>query len=209
MSAHVVVLDYGSGNVHSALKAIEHAGASVELTSDRNKVLAADGLVVPGVGAFATVMKALERVSAGELIDKRLSGGKAVLGICVGLQVMFESGSEHGIQTEGLGQWPGSVDQLVAPRLPHMGWNNVEVGANSILFEGLENEMFYFVHSYAAKEFSLQVDPPFVSPSVAYATHGERFVASVENGPLSGVQFHPEKSGEAGIQLLRNWIGSL
>jgi imidazole glycerol-phosphate synthase subunit HisH len=209
VSAHVVVLDYGSGNVHSALKALERAGASVELTADRDSVLSADGLVVPGVGAFATVMSALQKVSASELIDKRLSGGKAVLGICVGLQVMFESGSEHGIETEGLGQWPGSVDQLVAPKLPHMGWNTIEAPENSKLFEGIADEMFYFVHSYAAKEFSLQVEAPFVPPAVSYSNHGERFVAAVENGPLSGVQFHPEKSGEAGIRLLRNWIGTL
>ncbi len=209
MSARVVVLDYGIGNVHSAVKALEYAGAKVELTSDPSKVNSADGLVVPGVGAFAAVMKALTKVNAAELIDKRLAGGKPVLGICVGLQVMFEKGLEHGVETEGLGQWPGVVAKLESPKLPHMGWNNVAASADSKLFEGLKDELFYFVHSYAAKEFTLQVDPPFIAPVVSFAEYGEKFIAAVENGPLSGVQFHPEKSGEAGITLLRNWLATL
>lgn len=209
MSARVVVLDYGIGNVHSAVKALEYAGAKVELTSDPSKVNSADGLVVPGVGAFAAVMKALTKVNAAELIDKRLAGGKPVLGICVGLQVMFEKGLEHGVETEGLGQWPGVVAKLESPKLPHMGWNNVAASADSKLFEGVEDQLFYFVHSYAAKEFTLQVDPPFIAPVVSFAEYGEKFIAAVENGPLSGVQFHPEKSGEAGITLLRNWLATL
>lgn len=209
MSARAVVLDYGIGNVHSAVKALEYAGAKVELTSDPSKVNSADGLVVPGVGAFAAVMKALTKVNAAELIDKRLAGGKPVLGICVGLQVMFEKGLEHGVETEGLGQWPGVVAKLESPKLPHMGWNNVAASADSELFEGLKDELFYFVHSYAAKEFTLQVDPPFIAPVVSFSEYGEKFIAAVENGPLSGVQFHPEKSGEAGITLLRNWLATL
>lgn len=209
MIARVVVLDYGIGNVHSALKALEYAGAEVELTSNSDKVLSADGLVVPGVGAFGAVMQALRKVKAPELIDKRLAGGKPVLGICVGLQVIFEKGLEHGEDTDGLGQWPGVVSKLSSPKLPHMGWNNVFAAEGSKLFAGIEQELFYFVHSYAAKEFSLQVDPPFVSPKVSFAEYGERFIAAVENGPLTGVQFHPEKSGEAGISLLRNWLGTL
>jgi glutamine amidotransferase len=209
VSAHVVVLDYGIGNVHSAVKALEHAGANVELSANPSKVEKADGLVVPGVGAFAAVMDALRKVRAPELIDKRLAGGKPVLGICVGLQVMFETGLEHGLETEGLGQWPGVVAKLESPKLPHMGWNNVQVAPGSSLFRGVENELFYFVHSYAAKEFKLQVAPPFVNPAVTYAEYRERFVAAVENGPLTGVQFHPEKSGEAGLALLRNWVASI
>lgn len=209
MSAHVVVLDYGIGNIHSAVKALEYAGAKVELTSDSQQVLSADGLVVPGVGAFGAVMQALHRVKAPELIDRRLAGGKPVLGICVGLQVMFERGLEHGEVSAGLGQWPGEVSKLESPKLPHMGWNNVFAPAESKLFAGIDQELFYFVHSYAAKEFSLQVDPPFVTPAVTYAEYGERFIAAVENGPLTGVQFHPEKSGEAGITLLRNWLGTI
>ena len=209
MSARVVVLDYGIGNVHSAVKALEYAGAAVELTSDPSKVQSADGLVVPGVGAFAAVMKALIKVKAPELIDKRLAGGKPVLGICVGLQVMFEMGLENEIETQGLGQWPGVVSKLDSPKLPHMGWNNVAAPDESALFEGVADQLFYFVHSYAAKEFTLQVDLPFIRPVVSFSEYGEKFIAAVENGPLTGVQFHPEKSGEAGITLLRNWIATL
>jgi glutamine amidotransferase len=209
VTKRVVVLDYGIGNVHSAVKALEYAGAEVELTADSKKVQDADALVVPGVGAFAAVMEALNKVKAPELIDKRLSGGKPVLGICVGLQVMFEKGLEHELETEGLGQWPGVVAKLNSPKLPHMGWNNVSSAKDSKLFAGIENELFYFVHSYAAKEFSLQVDPPFIAPAVSFAEYGERFIAAVENGPLTGVQFHPEKSGEAGISLLRNWLRTI
>ena len=209
MTKRVVVLDYGIGNVHSAAKALEYAGAEVELTADSKKVQDADGLVVPGVGAFAAVMESLMKVKAPELIDKRLSGGKSVLGICVGLQVLFEKGLEHDLETEGLGQWPGVVSKLDSPKLPHMGWNNVETSQDSKLFAGIENELFYFVHSYAAKAFSLQVDPPFIAPVVSFSEYGEKFIAAVENGPLTGVQFHPEKSGEAGISLLRNWLGTI
>jgi len=209
VSARVVVLDYGIGNVHSAVKALEYAGAEVELTSDPSKVQSADGLVVPGVGAFAAVMKALTKAKAPELIDRRLAGGKPVLGICVGLQVMFEMGLENEIETQGLGQWPGVVSKLDSPKLPHMGWNNVAASDESTLFEGVADQLFYFVHSYAAKEFTLQVDLPFIRPVVSFSEYGEKFIAAVENGPLTGVQFHPEKSGEAGITLLRNWIATL
>lgn len=209
MSARVVVLDYGIGNVHSAVKALEYAGAEVELTADVAKVQQADGLVVPGVGAFAAVMQALIKVKAPELIDKRLAGGKPVLGICVGLQVMFEKGLEHEIETDGLGQWPGVVAKLDSPKLPHMGWNNVMASDSSNLFRGVSDQLFYFVHSYAAKKFTLQVDPPFVTPAVSFAEYGEKFIAAVENGPLTGVQFHPEKSGEAGITVLKNWLATL
>lgn len=208
-SPFVVVLDYGSGNVHSAAKALEVAGARVELSSDRAKILAADGLVVPGVGAFAAVMERLESVAGAELVDKRLAGGRPVLGICAGMQIFFEQGVEGGVAVEGLGQWPGTVTELDAPVLPHMGWNTVEAGEGSVLFGGVENERFYFVHSYAAQEWPLEVVPPYPGPSLTWATHGSRFLAAVENGPLSATQFHPEKSGEPGIRLLRNWISSL
>lgn len=205
----VAVLDYGSGNVHSAVKALERAGADVTLTRDPAAVLAADGLVVPGVGSFDAVMRALRAVNAAELIDRRLAGGRPVLGICVGEQVMFERGVERGVETEGLDQWPGTVHRLDAPRLPHMGWNTVDVAPGSTLFAGIEQERFYFVHSYAATEWSLEGRTDATRPKVTWAEHGERFVAAVENGPLTATQFHPEKSGEAGIQLLRNWIASL
>jgi glutamine amidotransferase len=206
---NVVVFDYGSGNVHSALKALEHAGASVSLTRDKAQALEADGLVVPGVGAFEAVMTALVEAGGDHIIDSRLAGGKAVLGICVGLQVLFEVGMEHGVTTAGLGQWPGVVDKLEAPRLPHMGWNTVEVPEGSQLFRGVENERFYFVHSYGVTQFELEGGGPLAAPLVTWAEHGQRFVAAVENGPLSATQFHPEKSGPAGLTLLRNWVESL
>lgn len=209
MSPRVVVYDYGSGNVHSALKALERAGADVSLTNNRQEALEAHGLVVPGVGAFTTVMAGLREVGGEEVIDKRVAGGRPVMGICVGLQIMFERGMEHGVDTPGLGQWPGGIEQLEAPILPHMGWNTVEVAAGSALFAGVESERFYFVHSYAATQWLLEDTGSLPSPLVSWATHGQRFVAAVENGPLTATQFHPEKSGEAGLALLRNWVDSL
>lgn len=205
----VVVLDYGSGNVHSAAKALEEAGAVVELTADRTRVLEADGLVVPGVGAFAAVMAALDGVRGGELIERRLAGGRPVLGICVGMQVLFERGVERGVDTAGLGEWPGVVDELEADVLPHMGWNTVDAAEGSVLFDGIRDERFYFVHSYAARSWDLDVYGAFAQPKVTWAEHGGRFVAAAENGPLSATQFHPEKSGAPGIRLLSNWLGSL
>ncbi|GHD49929.1 imidazole glycerol phosphate synthase subunit HisH [Mycetocola manganoxydans] len=205
----VVVLDYGSGNVHSAVKALEAAGASVELTGNRARALEADGLLVPGVGAFSAVMEQLRSSRAAEVIDRRLAGGRKVLGICVGMQVMFEQGVERGLETEGLGEWPGTVAELDAPVLPHMGWNTVDAPEDSVLFRGLRDERFYFVHSYAAQDWTLDVTPPFPAPRVTWAEHGTRFIAAVENGPLSATQFHPEKSGDAGIRLLKNWVASL
>ena len=204
----VVVLDYGSGNVHSVAQALEVAGAKVQLTADRDAVLAADGLVVPGVGAFDAVMRQLAAVKGGALVDQRLVAGKPVLGICVGLQVMFEHGVEHGIDTEGLGQWPGVVEQLSAPMLPHMGWNTVEAPAESVLFNGVADQRFYFVHSYGVQNFPELGGGAFAKPIVTWGEYGSRFVAAVENGPLSATQFHPEKSGQAGIRLLTNWIDS-
>ena len=208
IAPRVVVLDYGSGNVHSAANALAEAGANVELTRDRDAVLNADGLLVPGVGAFAAVMDQLNSINAGELIDKRLVAGKPVLGICVGLQVMFELGVEHGLETEGLAQWPGTVEKLDAPILPHMGWNTVESAKGSKLFNGVEHERFYFVHSYGVKKWELIVDGPLAAPKVTWADYGGKFIAAVENGPLSATQFHPEKSGQAGIKLLSNWLGT-
>lgn len=205
----VVVLDYGSGNVHSAAKALEAAGANVDLTADRSRVLAADGLLVPGVGAFSAVMFALDSVHGGDLVDLRLAGGKPVLGICVGMQVLFGRGVERGVETEGLDQWPGVVTELEAPILPHMGWNTLEAPAGSVLFNGIADERFYFVHSYAATQWTLETMPPFPEPKLTWAEHGTRFLAAVENGPLSATQFHPEKSGEPGIRLLTNWLESL
>ena len=209
ISPSVVVLDYGSGNIHSAAKALELAGARVTLSSDKSVAEAADGLVVPGVGAFAAVMAQLTAVRGGAAVEKRLTGGRPVLGICVGMQVLFEHGVERGNDTPGLGEWPGVVTELDAPILPHMGWNTVEAPEGSRLFEGIRDERFYFVHSYAAQDWTLEVHDPFPQPMLTWAQHGSRFLAAVENGPLSATQFHPEKSGEAGIRLLSNWLGTL
>jgi len=207
---NVVVLDYGSGNVRSAVRALEAAGASVELTADPEKVMNADGLVVPGVGAYASVMEQLTRIGALRWIGRRIAGGQPVLGICVGHQVFFEEGVEHGVKTAGIGEWPGTVERLKSDVIPHMGWNTVQPPESSKLFAGVENERFYFVHSYAVQKWEFDVTQPAMTPpQVTWSTHGTPFVAAVENGPLSAVQFHPEKSGEAGAQLLRNWLGTL
>lgn len=208
MTKKVALLDYGSGNIHSAAKALQAAGAEVKLTSNKSELIEADGLVIPGVGAFAAVMEKLNQLDAGSIIDSRLVAGKPVLGICVGMQVLFERGVENQ-GADGFGQWPGVVEKLNAPILPHIGWTEVESDPESEIFSGLENERFYFVHSYAAKSWSLDIRPPFRSAKLAYAEHGEKFLAAVENGPLSATQFHPEKSGQAGLKLLGNWIGTL
>ncbi|WP_062465095.1 imidazole glycerol phosphate synthase subunit HisH [Demequina soli] len=213
----VCVFDYGFGNVRSATRALEHVGARVELTSDRAVAENADGLVVPGVGAFAAVMDGLRDARGDQIVGRRLAGGRPVLGICVGMQVMFERGVEHGVESEGLDQWPGVVELLQTPVVPNMGWAPVEPPEGSRLFAGVEDERFYFVHSYGAREFPLGTTEDtgrFAAPLVTWSTAGagtgaDRFVAAVENGPLSATQFHPEKSGEAGLQLLRNWVESL
>jgi glutamine amidotransferase len=208
----VVVLDYGSGNLRSVVRAVERAGAEVTLTGDRHAAEAADGLVVPGVGAFAACMDGLRAVDGPRAIGRRLSGGRPVLGVCVGMQVLFERGVEHGQDAEGCGEWPGVVEQLHAPVLPHMGWNTVQAPEGSTLFAGLGDQRFYFVHSYGVRHFPLAepgVTGRLTPPSVTWAEHGDRFVAGVENGPLSATQFHPEKSGDAGAQLLTNWLTTL
>ena len=206
----VVVLDYGSGNVRSAVRALEAAGAEVELTADPKKIVAADGLVVPGVGAYASVMEQLTATGSLRWIGRRIAGGLPVLGICVGHQVFFEEGVEHGVKTEGIGEWPGKVERLQSDVIPHMGWNTVRPPEGSKLFAGIEDERFYFVHSYAVQKWEFDVPQPAMTPpQVTWSTHGTPFVAAVENGPLSAVQFHPEKSGDAGAQLLRNWLGTL
>ncbi len=209
----VVVLDYGSGNLRSAVRAVERAGADVTLTGDLDAAMAADGLVVPGVGAFAACMAGLREIRGERIIARRLSGGRPVLGICVGMQVLFERGIEHGVETEGCGEWPGVVERLQAPIVPHMGWNTVEVPEGTRLFAGVEHERFYFVHSYGVRDWTLVTNdrtPDAYQPRVVWAGHGgDRFVAAVENGPLTATQFHPEKSGDAGARLLHNWVGSL
>jgi glutamine amidotransferase len=192
------------------VRALERAGAEVTLTDDFYAGLEADGLVVPGVGAYAACMAGLRAVKGERLIGRRLAGGRPVLGICVGMQVLFERGVEHGGETDGCHEWPGTVSRLEAPVVPHMGWNTVEVPEGTGLFAGVEGERFYFVHSYAARTWDLVTTGHTREPLVTWAEHGgDRFVAAVENGPLCATQFHPEKSGEAGAALLRNWVGAL
>jgi glutamine amidotransferase len=197
----VVVLDYGSGNIRSAQRALERVGAQVDVTADPEAATEADGLVVPGVGAFAACIRGIEEVGGGSVVRDRLAKGRPVLGICVGMQVLFERGLEHGAPTPGLGVLAGDVTRLNASVVPHMGWNTVDAPAESVLLAGLGDERFYFVHSYAARE----VPEALVTTSV----HGERFAAAVECGPLSATQFHPEKSGDAGSTLLANWLATL
>ena len=210
MTKSVVVFDYGSGNTRSAVRALERAGAFVTLTADRAAAAEADGLVVPGVGAFAACVEGLRAAKGHEVIGRRLAGGRPVLGICVGMQILFSHGVEHGVDTPGLDEWPGVVDRLTSPVVPHMGWNTVEVPPGSALFRGVEQERFYFVHSYGVHAWSLRTDGRTRAPLVTWAEHGgDRFVAAVENGPLTATQFHPEKSGDAGAVLLRNWVETL
>ncbi|MGZ4468428.1 MAG: imidazole glycerol phosphate synthase subunit HisH [Nocardioidaceae bacterium] len=206
----VVVFDYGSGNTRSAVRALERTGASVTLTADRRAAMDADGLVVPGVGAFRACVEGLRAAKGHEVIGRRLAGGRPVLGICVGMQILFEHGVEHGDDTPGLDEWPGVVERLQAPVVPHMGWNTVETPAETALFAGVEKERFYFVHSYGVREWTLVTHGRTRPPLVTWATHGgDRFVAAVENGPLCATQFHPEKSGDAGARLLANWVATL
>ncbi|MDI3422404.1 imidazole glycerol phosphate synthase subunit HisH [Streptomyces luteolus] len=207
----VVVFDYGFGNVRSAERALARAGADVEITRDFDKAMNADGLLVPGVGAFSACMKGLKEARGDWVVDRRLSGGRPVLGICVGMQILFERGIEHGVEAEGLDEWPGTVGPLKADVVPHMGWNTVEAPEGSELFNGLSpDERYYFVHSYAVHDWTLQTaNPAMRAPLVTWSTHGEKFVAAVENGALWATQFHPEKSGDAGAQLLKNWISVL
>ncbi len=204
------MLDYGSGNLRSAQRALARVGAEVRVTADTGAALAADGLVVPGVGAFASCMAGLRAVRGEQVIDRRLAGSRPVLGICVGMQVLFTAGVEHGVRSPGCGQWPGTVERLTAPVLPHMGWNTVEVATGSALLAGLGGERFYFVHSYAARALPFPAGPGLLAPPlVSWACHGERFIAAVENGPLCATQFHPEKSGDAGAALLSNWLETI
>jgi len=199
----IAILDYGSGNLRSAERAFATAGKDVVVTSDRKVALEAEGLVVPGVGAFAACMNGLNAVDGAAIVRERLAKERPTLGICIGMQIMFSQGTEHSEAGAhaGVGIWDGVVSQLDAPILPHMGWNTVESDSGSVLFKGVEAESFYFVHSYAAKNA--------VGKMQAWSTHGERFLAAVEDGYISATQFHPEKSGAAGLALIKNWVGSL
>ncbi len=201
----IAVLDYGSGNLRSAQRALERVGADVTVTADRSAALDAHGLVVPGVGAFEACMTGLRAIGGDQIIAERVSAGRPVLGVCVGMQILFARGVEFGTESRGCGQWPGSVTKLDAPVIPHMGWNVVQAAAGSRLFKGLAPDTrFYFVHSYAAQSWEGAPDA-----LLTWATHHVRFLAAVEDGPLSATQFHPEKSGDAGAALLANWVEGL
>lgn len=201
----VVVLDYGSGNLRSAQRALERVGASVEVTSDADAAAAADGLMVPGVGAYEACMTGLRGIGGERIIAERVAAGRPVLGVCVGMQILFAHGVEFSVETQGCGQWPGYVTRLQAPVIPHMGWNVVEAGPGTVLFKGLDADTrFYFVHSYAAQQWDGSPDAV-----LTWATHEGPFLAAVEDGPLSATQFHPEKSGDAGAAVLSNWVQGL
>ena len=201
----VVVLDYGSGNLRSAQRALQRVGADVEVTADAHEAAAADALVVPGVGAFEACMTGLRKIGGDKIIADRLAAGRPVLGVCVGMQILFARGVEFGVETEGCGQWPGAVVRLDAPVIPHMGWNVVDAAAGSTLFKGIDAATrFYFVHSYAAQQWEGNPDA-----LLTWATHHVPFLAAVEDGPLAATQFHPEKSGDAGATLLGNWVEGL
>lgn len=201
----VVVLDYGSGNLRSAQRALERVGAHVEVTADAEAAAGADGLVVPGVGAFQACMTGLRAIGGEKIIAERVATGRPVLGVCVGMQILFAHGVEFGTDTAGCGEWPGAVTRLDAPVIPHMGWNVVDAAPASRLFKGLNADTrFYFVHSYAAQRWEGNPDA-----LLTWATHHVRFLAAVEDGPLAATQFHPEKSGDAGAALLANWVEGL
>ena len=210
MAKTVALLDYGAGNVRSAQRALERVGAEVAVTADPKAAVDADGLLVPGVGAFDACMRGLNEVQGPRVIGQRLAGERPVLGICVGMQVLFDVGVEHNINSTGCGEWPGTVEKLHSTVLPHMGWNTVEVPVGSDMFAGVaEDERFYFVHSYGVRRWELETEITR-PPQVSWAEHaGDRFVAAVENGALWATQFHPEKSGDAGAQLLENWMRTL
>lgn len=201
----IAILDYGSGNLRSALRAFSTSGRDVLVTADRKICLEAEGLVVPGVGAFQSCMKGLLSVGGDEIIRERRDKDRPTLGICIGMQIFFSEGLEpsrdHPGATKGVGIWPGSVSRIESSVLPHMGWNTVMVADDSELFKGVEGEAFYFVHSYAAKVA--------VEKGTSWSEYGEKFVSALEDGSFSATQFHPEKSGMAGLALIKNWIRSL
>ncbi|MEY4109473.1 MAG: hypothetical protein RJB35_787 [Actinomycetota bacterium] len=196
----IAILDYGSGNLRSAQRAFETSGREVVITSDYQVALNADGLVVPGVGAFAACMEGLIKVRGDQIVRERIAAARPTLGICVGMQILFSQGVEHGTHP-GVGIWNATVEKLEAPILPHMGWNTVKAGAGSQLFKGVEEESFYFVHSYAVKNS--------VGTISTRSNYGEDFLAAVEDGAVAATQFHPEKSGDAGLHLIQNWVQTL
>ena len=191
----IAIADYGMGNRRSVEKALAHVGAESVITRD---VRDASAIILPGVGAFPEAMRNLERTGLGEQLVERAAAGVPLLGICLGMQLLFESSSEHE-GAEGLGILPGSVTRLESPRLPHIGWNLVTFSRSSALTEGLgESAAFYHVHSFACR-------PSDPSDVMGLSEYGERFVSVVERGNVMAAQFHPEKSSIDGLRMLRNF----
>ena len=234
----IQVLDYGFGNVRSMVHALSQLGVDAQISADPDLAMKADGLVIPGVGAYGACMAGLRAVGGDRIILDRLAQGLPVLGVCIGLQIMFQFGDEDGRSEPGLGLIPGRVTRLDADVVPHMGWDLVQAPQGTQLLAGVQDQRFYFVHSYAAMavqgddragvaqpDLSLRVSALnehsdrqpgstegalFGEPLVTWATYGRsRFVAAYECGPLSATQFHPEKSGQAGARLLTNWVRTL
>ena len=199
----IAILDYGSGNLRSAERAFATSGIDVVVTSNAHIAIEAQGLVVPGVGAFAACMRGLNAIEGAEIIRKRVAAERPTLGICIGMQILFALGDEHseGEPHPGVGIWPGTVSKIASEILPHMGWNSVDAPQDSLLFSGISEESFYFVHSYAAKTPCGKLQ--------TWSQYGEQFLSAVEDGYVSATQFHPEKSGNAGLALIKNWTRTL
>jgi glutamine amidotransferase len=194
----VALVDYGMGNRRSVEKALEHVGATVARTADPEEIRAADAVVVPGVGAFPEAMRRLNAAGLDEVIRERAEGGTPVLGICLGMQLLFERSVEHE-GARGLGLLPGEVTALEAPKVPHIGWNRVAMRRESGLTRGLgDATAFYHVHSFVCRASEEDV--------VGEGEYGERFASIVERDNVAGVQFHPEKSSRDGLQLLANFV---
>ena len=201
MSARIAILDYGMGNLRSVEKALEHVGATATVTSAARPIGDADGLVLPGVGAFPRAMERIRERGLDQLLAERVAAGVPVLGICLGLQLLFDSSTELA-GASGLGLLPGPVDRLQAPglKVPHIGWAGVRWERESRLTEGIATETpFYFVHSFAPQPDSTDL--------LGSAEYGQRFACAAERGNVFGVQFHPEKSSAAGLRLLANFAG--
>lgn len=208
-SPTIAVLDYGSVTFGPVIRALQSAGAQVEITANFSSALSADGLFISGLETFTQTMQQLKIVRAAELIDARLIAAKPVLATGVGFQVLFEQSRENDIDTIGLSQWPGVVEPLNLKEPPFGLWKTLESATASKLMTGVENERFYFENNFGVLNWILDSNGPLHAPLVSWVADVSRYVAVVENGPLSATQFLPEASGEAGIKVLTNWINSL
>jgi imidazole glycerol-phosphate synthase subunit HisH len=201
MTARICILDYGMGNLRSVEKALEHVGATATIANDPETVRGAGGVILPGVGAFPKAMERVRELGLDELITERRDAGVPILGICLGLQLLFESTTELG-GANGVGLLPGGVGELeaIGLKVPHIGWSSVRWERESKLTEGIESETpFYFVHSFAPR--------PQPDDLLGSAAYGARFACAAERDNVFGVQFHPEKSSAAGLRLLSNFAG--